>query len=121
MPSNDIGTLTNFAGGIAIGAASIGSSAPPNGVITAVWAATAVLDFPSVAAAATQALTITISGIAAGDVVDLGLHASPAAGIIFQAYVSAANTVTLTAINITASPVDPTSASYHVVVKRVSP
>lgn len=74
----------------------------------------AALDFPSIAAGAQQSLTITVTGAAVGDPVSLGLPASPAAGVTFNAFVSAADTVTVRASNITGSSVDPASATYKV-------
>lgn len=76
--------------------------------------ATATLDFPSIAAGAQADLTITLTGAATGDSVFLGLPAAPAAGLVFNAFVSAANTVTIRASNITASPVDAASVDYRV-------
>lgn len=86
--------------------------------ITAVLLGSATLDFGSINAAASADLTITVTGAAVGDTVDLGRPAAPAAGIIFQAFVSAANTVTVRATNITAAPVDPASATYKVAVMK---
>lgn len=82
------------------------------GIITA----TATLDFPSTNAVSTQDLTIAVLGAAVGDAVHLGLPAAPQAGIIFQAFVSATDVVKVRCMNITASPVDPASATYRVVV-----
>jgi hypothetical protein len=76
------------------------------------------LDFGSIAAAASADLTITLTGVAVGDSVALGLPAAPTAGIVFQAFVSAANTVTVRATNITGSAVDPASATYRVTVSQ---
>ncbi|MBP9100482.1 MAG: hypothetical protein KBF68_03705 [Nitrosomonas sp.] len=78
--------------------------------------ATAALNFASIAAAASEDLTITVAGAAVGDSVSLGLPAAPTAGIVFNAFVSAANTVTVRATNITAAPVDPASATYRATV-----
>ncbi|MBL8500023.1 MAG: hypothetical protein JNL77_05455 [Nitrosomonas sp.] len=78
--------------------------------------ATAALDFPSINAAASADLTISVPGAAVNDSVSLGLPAAPTAGIMFRAFVSAANTVTVRATNITGSPVDPVSATYRVTV-----
>jgi hypothetical protein len=78
--------------------------------------ATAALNFPSIATTASADLTITVTGAAVGDYVVLALPASPAAGIVFNAFVSAANTVTIRASNITGSSVDPASATYGVLV-----
>ena len=78
--------------------------------------ATAILNFPSIAAAASSDLTVTVTGALVGDSVSLGLPAAPAAGIVFNAFVSATNTVTVRAINITAAAVDPVSATYRATV-----
>jgi hypothetical protein len=79
-------------------------------------AASAALDFASIAAAASADLTIAVTGAAVNDTVRLGLPAAPTAGIIFQAFVSAADVVTIRATNITAGAVDPASATYAVTV-----
>ena len=78
--------------------------------------ATATLDFGSIAAAATGTLTITVTGALVGDAVAIGLPSSPAAGIVFYGYVSATNTVTIRAMNITGSAVDPASGTYRATV-----
>jgi hypothetical protein len=84
--------------------------------LTKLLTASAALDFPSISAAAQANLTITVTGAAVGDEVAMGLPAAPTAGIVFNAFVSAANTVTIRATNITAAPVDPASATYGVLV-----
>ena len=88
--------------------------------IAGVLKATATLDFASINAAASADLTITVTGAAVGDIVGLALPAAPAAGLVFNAFVSATNTVTVRASNITAAPVDAASASYSVVVTQVT-
>jgi hypothetical protein len=94
------------------GSLTVGGTSSIAGVRTA----TATLDFGSIAAAASEDLTITVTGAAANHSVSLGLPTAPAAGIIFQGFVSAADTVTVRATNITGSPVDPGSATYRVTV-----
>ena len=91
----------------------IGSSGTP---LLKLLSAIATLDFPSIPAQASADLTITVTGSAINDFVQLGLPASPASGINFQAFVSAANTVTVRAANYTAAAIDPASASYRVSV-----
>lgn len=81
-----------------------------------VLSATAALDFASIAAAASADLTITVAGAAVGDAVALGLPAAPAAGLVFFGFVSAANTVTVRAMNITGSGVDAALATYRATV-----
>jgi len=84
--------------------------------ITKVLSNSASLNFGSIGAAAQADLTITVTGAAVGDEVVMALPATPAAGLIFNAFVSAANTVTIRASNITAVPVDPTAATFGVIV-----
>lgn len=81
--------------------------------------ATGALDFASIASTASEDLTIALTGAAVGDPVTLGLPAAPTAGIVFQAFVSAADVVTVRATNITAAPVDPASASYTVRINKL--
>lgn len=88
--------------------------------LTNVLGASATLDFGSISAAAQEDLTITVTGAAANNTVVLGLPAAPAAGIVFNAFVSAANTVTVRATNASGSPVNPGSATYSVVVLQVA-
>jgi hypothetical protein len=97
-----------------------GFRAGTGSTITRVLVGSASLNFAEIAAAASADLTITVTGAAVNDAVDLGLPAAPAAGLIFQAFVSAANTVTIRATNITASPVDAAAATYAVDVIQAS-
>lgn len=78
----------------------------------------AVLDFAAIAAAASADLTIAVPEAALNDSVSLGLPAAPAAGLIFQAFVSAAGQVTVRATNITAAAVDAAAATYRVTVLK---
>jgi hypothetical protein len=84
--------------------------------LTKLLSGSASLNFGSIAAASQANLTITVTGAAVGDEVALALPAAPAAGIVFNAFVSAANTVTIRASNITATAVDPDAATYGVIV-----
>lgn len=90
----------------------VGSGSTINKILTA----SASLNFPSISAASQADLTITVTGAAVGDEVAMALPAAPAAGIVFNAFVSATNTVTIRASNITGSPVDPAAATYSVLV-----
>lgn len=78
--------------------------------------ATAALDFPLIAAAGTQDLTIPVTGAATGDAAFVGLPAAPDAGVVFNAWVSAADTVTIRATNVTAVGINPASATFRVTV-----
>jgi hypothetical protein len=86
--------------------------------VTRILRGSASLDFPSINAVSQADLTITVTGAAVGDTVVLGLPAAPTAGITFNAFVSAANTVTVRATNVTAGAIDPAAAVYTVLVMR---
>jgi hypothetical protein len=105
--------LTTFSGPVrSLNGFITGSGA----TVTELSAATASLNFGSIAAAAQADLTITVAGAAVGDFVTLALPAAPTAGIVFNAFVSAANTVTVRATNITGDAVDPAAGTYGVLV-----
>jgi hypothetical protein len=105
--------LTTFSGPVR----SLNGFIAGNGnTITKVLSATASLDFTSISAASQASLTITVTGAAVGDEVIMALPAAPAAGLVFNAFVSAADTVTIRASNISGSPVDAAAATYGVIV-----
>jgi len=89
------------------------------GALSGVLMVQSTLDFPSVAAGGVQELTVTVTGASVGDIVALGLPATVDSGIVYDARVTAANTVTVRATNITGSAIDPASASYRVMVFTV--
>lgn len=82
--------------------------------------ATALLDFASIAAQAKADLTISVPGAKVGDAVFLGLPAAPAAGLVFNAFVSADDVVTVRASNTSGGAVDATSATYRALVIKSS-
>jgi predicted transcriptional regulator len=77
--------------------------------------ASATLDFPSVAAAGSQVLTVTCTGARVGDDAEVFLDA-PDAGLVYKAWVSANDTVSVRVSNLTAGAIDPASKSYRVIV-----
>ena len=91
-----------------------------NGVDVATkLAATANLDFGSVAAQSQADLTITVTGAAVGDSVAIGIPTGAVtAGIAYTAWVSATNTVTVRAHNYTTAPLDPASGTFKAVIVR---
>jgi hypothetical protein len=107
-------SLTTFSGPVRSLNGFIASDG--SNTITKVLSGSASLNFAEIAAAAQASLTITVTGAAVGDEVIMALPAAPAAGLVFNAFVSAANTVTVRASNITAAPVDPAAATYGVIV-----
>ena len=80
--------------------------------------ATATLDFPSISAQSQQELTVTVTGAAVGDPAMVAPPAAPNASLVYWAYVSATNTVTVRAVNPTAGAIDPASASFTVMVLK---
>lgn len=85
--------------------------------------ATATLDFPSIAAQTATAitfasLTITVTGAATGDAVLLGPPSTTNAGLIWEGYVSATNTVTIRLGNCTNAAIDPASATWRATVVK---
>jgi hypothetical protein len=75
---------------------------------------TAVLNFGSIASLANEILTITVTGAADGDAVSLGVpNGSMTAGLVFTAWVSAANTVSVQCYNSTLGAIDPASGTFR--------
>lgn len=109
--------ITNFSGPVqSDNGFIVGSGASVTGILRG----SASLDFASIAAAASADLTITVTGAAVGDAVVGALPAAPAAGLVFNVFVSAANTVTVRASNITALAVDAAAATYGAVVIKTA-
>lgn len=82
---------------------------------------TATLDFPLVAAGATQDLTVTVTGVSTLDVapvVCVGVPSGVTAGVVFHGFVSADDTVTVRCTNATAGGINPASAVFRVEVRR---
>lgn len=84
--------------------------------VTKLISTSATIDFTSISAASQASVEVSVPGASVGDEVIMGLPASPASGVVFNAFVSSANNVTVRASNITASPVDPGSATYNLIV-----
>lgn len=110
----EVGTPTG--GNKGAGSINAGSFYIDGNVLPTVLSGSATLDFSSIASLGQADLTITVTGAVIGDEVSLGLPAAPMAGIIFNAFVSATDTVTVRAHNYTAGAIDPDSATYNVKV-----
>lgn len=74
-------------------------------------------DFTSIAAQTQSTTTVTVTGAAVGDPVDIGVGAVTA-GLMYTAQVTATNTVTIYATNATSGALDPTSTTYKVSVDK---
>ena len=89
------------------------------GLFTDTWDVTCTLNSASVATTATATDTVTVAGVALGDMV-LGMSIGvDEAGLVRRAYVSAANTVTIVTYNPTASSVDLASTTLNLVIVRM--
>jgi hypothetical protein len=90
------------------------------GMFNEMWTAKGTIDFAEVADGDEAVDTIAVPGVALGDIV-LGVSASiDVADIAVTAAVTAANEVTVQAINTTGSPVNLASAVFRVVVGRLN-
>jgi hypothetical protein len=88
------------------------------GLFTDTWDVTCTLDAGAVAGGATDTDTVTVPGVALGDMVlGFGMTVSEA-GLVKRAYVSAANTVTIVTYNPTGSSVNLAAATVNLVIGR---
>ena len=90
------------------------------GLFNDTWSVTATLDSASVATGAAGAATdtITVAGVALGDMV-IGMSVGVSeAGVVRRAYVSAANTVTVATDNLTGGAVDLASTTIKLIIAR---
>ena len=88
------------------------------GLFTDTWDVTCSLDAGAVSAGATDTDTVTVPGVALGDMVIGFAHAVSEAGLVKRAYVSAANTVTIVTYNPTAGSVNLAATTLNIVVAR---
>lgn len=81
---------------------------------------TTVLDYPSIAAGGFADLTVTVADASIGDHVDYNRNnaGEVAQGIVYMPFVSAANTVTLRAFNVSTAAIDKTAFTARIVVTR---
>jgi len=113
LHSYDAGTAYEMIKVSHAGGFSVGGGAG----IKKILSATAALDFPLIAAQSSADLTVTVTGAALFDVVAVGLPANGiSASVVTSAFVSAADTVTVRVLNVSALGVDPPSQSYRITV-----
>lgn len=85
--------------------------------VTDALSATATLDFPSTLAQTDSDLTITVTGAADGDTVDIGVpNGSTLTGSCYSGWVSAANTVTIRFSVYGVAAKDPASGTFRATV-----
>lgn len=81
------------------------------------FSGSATLDFGSTSSLGVTTLTITVTGAADGDIVDIGVpNAAFTAGLVFTGRVSTSNTVSIQCYNSTGSSIDPASGTFKVQV-----
>lgn len=87
-------------------------------VLAKTLTATASLNFPSTGAGSASTLTMTVTGAADGDVVQIGIpNAAMLASSDYQAYVSAANTITIRFTNTQGFfSADPPTATFRATI-----
>jgi len=88
------------------------------GLFSDTWDVQCTLDAGSVSAGATDTDTITVPGVALGDMVIGFSMGVSEAGLVKRAYVSAANTVTIVTYNPTAGSVNLASTTVHMTIGR---
>lgn len=89
---------------------------PSGTAIRSHLAATAALDFGSIAAQATAVLTVTVTGVANDGTWEATACpvGTPETGLVWCAWVSGTDTVSVRLANVTAGAIDPASRSYRV-------
>jgi hypothetical protein len=85
-----------------------------------ILSASTTLDFPSIATQDSTELTVTVTGAAVGNAVQLAPPSSIESGLTWSGYVSAADTVTVRVVNATGGAIDPASATWGVIVTPLS-
>ena len=88
------------------------------GLFTDTWDVSCTLDSASVSTVSTATDTVTVPGVALGDmVIGMSIGVSEA-GLVRRAYISAANTVTIVTYNPTGSSVDLAATTLQLVIGR---
>ena len=90
------------------------------GMFSEMWKVSATLNTASLDDGAGTSDTVTVPGVALGDIVLGSSHGVDRAGITVTAYVSAADTVTLRIQNESAGTVDLASTTVKLVVGRLA-
>ena len=88
------------------------------GLFSDTWDVSCTLDAGSVNAGATDTDTITVPGVALGDMVIGFSMGVSEAGLVKRAYVSAANTVTIVTYNPTAGSVNLAATTVNLTIGR---
>ena len=104
------GTTAAFSGQVSGATIKVGAGTP----VTRQLSTTASLTWSVVAAGASQDQTIAALGASIGDIVTVGLPASIAAGILYDARISATGVASVRATNATSGSLTPTGGSFRI-------
>lgn len=98
------------------------ASAPDGAVVKRLAAPTATVNPGAIAAQTSVEVTLTINGVALGDVVvaQPATATVPQSGITWDAYVSGTNTVKVRLSNVTTASLTPTSATWTIMFFQVT-
>lgn len=88
------------------------------GLFSDTWEVQCTLDAGSVSNGATDTDTVTVPGVALGDIVIGFSFGVSEAGLVKRAYVSAANTVTIVTYNPTAGAINLASTTLNLIIAR---
>jgi hypothetical protein len=105
-----VGDDATVTGDLTAGTLAVGSS---GSVIKKIATGTGSVDFAEIAAGETGSGTITVTGAAAGDVVVVNPPALTTGLVFAGAAVTATNTVTVYAVNATASAINEAAATFR--------
>lgn len=106
-------TDTSSTGGfIFAGPITVNSTQKLSGILTK----SATLNFPSIPAHTTAELTLAVTGATVGQAVFAYPNGTPESGLMWSAFVSTADTVTVRMANITAAAIDPASLGWRCTV-----
>lgn len=122
MSINTVTKARSHVGKLIVGLGASDGGPVPVGVALAVqgatWSITSSVVAGTVAGAAVFTTTITMTGVAVGDKIDVIPPAAIIAGVTWVAYVSAANTVTLRIANPTAAGIAVGTATWTVLCRK---
>jgi len=110
--TNGSAAVVNLNGATQFNRSTLGQN--PSAPILKHLKASATLDFPSIAVQSSANLTMTVTGAAVGDDCFVTLNGTPAAGLDYIAWVSATDTVTVRAMNVSSAAVDAAAATFRV-------
>lgn len=112
--SDDTVSLFQVPGGINVQNIKFGSNAN----LSYVYTFSTSVTFTQIAANSWQKQDITVTGAQPGDAVQIGLPGAFTGGLMYQAVVTAANTVSLMAFNVTTAPITPPANTFRLTVMR---